>query len=110
MTTKIIVDCSTGVVEEVELTEEELAQREADRIAFEAAEIEAKYGAQVNTANIEALMQRDREFLRQQGEMERAAVQAQQAQQNAQMAQAVQQAQMPTEMPMQPEMPPEGMM
>jgi hypothetical protein len=38
MTTKIIVDCSTGVVEEVELTEEELAQREADRIAFEAAE------------------------------------------------------------------------
>ena len=40
MTTKIIVDCSTGVVEEVELTEEELAQREADRIAFEAAEAE----------------------------------------------------------------------
>ena len=38
MTTKIIVDCSTGVVEEVELTEEELAQREADRIAFEQAE------------------------------------------------------------------------
>ena len=38
MTTKIIVDCSTGVVEEVELTEEELEQREADRIAFEAAE------------------------------------------------------------------------
>jgi nucleoid-associated protein YgaU len=38
MTTKIIVDCSTGAVEEVELTEEELAQREADRIAFEAAE------------------------------------------------------------------------
>jgi nucleoid-associated protein YgaU len=40
MTTKIIVDCSTGVVEEVELTEEELAQREADRLAFEAAEAE----------------------------------------------------------------------
>ena len=38
MTTKIVVDCSTGVVEEVELTEEELAQREADRIAFEQAE------------------------------------------------------------------------
>ena len=38
MTTKIIVDCSTGVVEEVELTEKELEQREADRIAFEAAE------------------------------------------------------------------------
>ena len=56
------------------------------------------------------VVQRDREFLRQQGEMERAAVQAQQAAQNAQMAQAVQQAQMPPEMPMQPEMPPEGMM
>jgi hypothetical protein len=40
MTTKLVVDCSTGVVEEVELTEEELAQREADRIAFEAAEAE----------------------------------------------------------------------
>ena len=38
MTTKIVVDCSTGVVEEVRLTEEELAQREADRIAFEQAE------------------------------------------------------------------------
>ena len=38
MTTKIVVDCSTGVVEEVELTEEELAQREADRIAFEETE------------------------------------------------------------------------
>lgn len=38
MTTKLVVDCSTGVVEEIPLTEEELAQREADRIAFEAAE------------------------------------------------------------------------
>lgn len=40
MATKLIVDCSTGKVSEVELTEEELAQREADRIAFEAAEAE----------------------------------------------------------------------
>jgi len=40
MTTKLVVDCSTGIVEEVELTEEELAQREADRVAFEAAEAE----------------------------------------------------------------------
>jgi hypothetical protein len=102
---------------ELELQREEMLRkddRERDKLdadmMIKAAEIEAKYGAQVNTANIEALMQRDREFLRQQGEMERAAVQAQQAQQNAQMAQAVQQAQMPTEMPMQPEMPPEGMM
>ena len=102
---------------ELELQREEMLRkddRERDKLdadmMIKAAEIEAKYGAQVNTANIEALMQRDREFLRQQGEMERAAVQAQQAQQNAQMAQAVQQAQMPTEMPMQPEMPLEGMM
>ena len=102
---------------ELELQREEMLRkddRERDKLdadmMIKAAEIEAKYGAQVNTANIEALMQRDREFLRQQGEMERAAVQAQQAQQNAQMAQAVQQAQTPTEMPMQPEMPPEGMM
>lgn len=38
MTTKLVVDCSTGLVEEIPLTEEELAQREADRIAFEKAE------------------------------------------------------------------------
>jgi hypothetical protein len=102
---------------ELELQREEMLRkddRERDKLdadmMIKAAEIEAKYGAQVNTANIEALMQRDRELLRQQGEMDRASVQAQQAAQNAQMAQAVQQAQMPTEMPMQPEMPPEGMM
>jgi hypothetical protein len=96
---------------ELELQREEMLRkddRERDKLdvdmMIKAAEIEAKYGAQVNTANIEALMQRDREFLRQQGEMDRAAVQAAQATQNAQMAQAVQQAQM------QPEMPPEGMM
>ena len=96
---------------ELELQREDMLRkddRERDKLdvdmMIKAAEIEAKYGAQVNTANIEALMQRDREFLRQQGEMDRAAVQAAQATQNAQMAQAVQQAQM------QPEMPPEGMM
>jgi hypothetical protein len=98
---------------ELELQREEMLRkddRERDKLdadlMIKAAEIEAKYGTEVNTANIEALMQRDREFLRQQGEMDRAAVQAQQAAQNAQMAQAVQQ----TQMPMQPEMPPEGMM
>jgi hypothetical protein len=32
--TKIIVDCSTGVTTEVELTAEEIAQREADAAAF----------------------------------------------------------------------------
>ena len=32
--TKIIVDCSTGVTTEVELTAEEIAQREADAAAW----------------------------------------------------------------------------
>ena len=39
--TKIIVDCSTGVVAEVPLTGEELAQREVDALAAEAAKAEA---------------------------------------------------------------------
>jgi len=39
MPTKLIVDCSTGVTTEVELTAEEIAQREADTAAF--AEIKA---------------------------------------------------------------------
>jgi hypothetical protein len=33
MPTKLIVDCSTGVTTEVELTAEEIAQREADAAA-----------------------------------------------------------------------------
>jgi len=32
--TKVIVDCSTGVTTEVELTDEEVAQREADVAAY----------------------------------------------------------------------------
>lgn len=38
--TKLVVDCSTGEQTEVPLTEEELAQREIDRVAFEASEAE----------------------------------------------------------------------
>jgi hypothetical protein len=38
--TKIVVDCSTGETTIVPLTEEELAQREIDRLAWEAAEAE----------------------------------------------------------------------
>jgi hypothetical protein len=34
MTTKLIIDCTTGVTTEVELTAEELAQRESDAAAF----------------------------------------------------------------------------
>jgi hypothetical protein len=36
--TKLVVDCSTGISTEVPLTEEELAQREVDRLAYEEAE------------------------------------------------------------------------
>lgn len=34
MTTKLIIDCSTGAKTEVELTAEELTQREADALAY----------------------------------------------------------------------------
>ena len=34
MTNKLVVDCSTGVVTEVELTSEEISQREADAAAY----------------------------------------------------------------------------
>jgi hypothetical protein len=36
--TKLVVDCSTGEQTEVPLTTEELAQRETDRLAYEAQE------------------------------------------------------------------------
>jgi hypothetical protein len=38
--TKLIVNCETGETVSVPLTPEELAQREADRLAFEQAEAE----------------------------------------------------------------------
>ena len=37
---KLVVDCSTGVTTEVELTAEEIAQMEADAAAFAVAEAE----------------------------------------------------------------------
>ena len=56
MATKIIVDCSTGITTEVELTAEEVAQREVDAAAYaieraereaaEAAKADAKLSAQ----------------------------------------------------------------
>jgi hypothetical protein len=50
MATKIIVDCSTGITTEVELTAEEVAQREVDAAAYaiEAAEREAAEAAKAN--------------------------------------------------------------
>lgn len=91
---------------ELELQREDMLlkdDRERDKLDAEvmlkSAEIEAKYGSQVNTANIQALMQRDREFLRQQGELERSVIQA-----------AQQQPVMPAPMEAPVVLPPEGMM
>jgi hypothetical protein len=57
---------------ELELQREDMLRkddRERDKLdadtMLRAAEIEAKYNTQVNTANIQAMMQRDREFMRQ---------------------------------------------
>ena len=40
MATKLVVNCSTGITTEVELTAEEIAQREADALAW--GEVEAE--------------------------------------------------------------------
>ena len=73
MATKLVINCSTGEQTEVELTEEEVAQREADASAFAAqeatreaeteAKAEAKASAQakltalgLTTEEIEALV------------------------------------------------------
>jgi hypothetical protein len=94
---------------ELELQREEMLlkdDRERDKldadVMLKSAEIEAKYGTAVNTASIEAMMQRDRELLRQQAEVEKAIMAAQ--------AQAAQAAPMQPEMQMPVELPPEGMM
>ena len=60
MATKIIVDCSTGITTEVELTAEEVPQQEADAAAYaieqaereaaEAAKADAKLSAQAKLA------------------------------------------------------------
>lgn len=51
MATKLVVDCSTGIATEVELTEEELVQREADAAAW--AETQAQREAEI-AAKVEA--------------------------------------------------------
>jgi len=50
MPTKLIVDCSTGVTTEVELTAEEIAQREADAAAFAAEQAEREAAEQARLA------------------------------------------------------------
>ena len=54
MTTKLIINCATGETSEVELTAEEVAQREVDAAAFAEAEaarlveVEAKAAAKLS--------------------------------------------------------------
>lgn len=51
--TKLVVDCSTGITEEIELTDAEVAQREADAEAYaeaKAAEDAAKAAADAAAA------------------------------------------------------------
>ena len=50
---KVVVDCATGESTTVPLTEEELAQREIDRVAAEATEAERKAAEQAQ-ANLKA--------------------------------------------------------
>ena len=50
MPTKIVVDCSTGIAEEIELTAEEVAQMEADAAKAEADRIAAEKEAAVKAA------------------------------------------------------------
>ena len=69
MTTKLIIDCTTGVTTEVELTAEELAQRVVDAAAFAEAEaarlveVETKAAAKVSAqAKLKALGLSDAEI------------------------------------------------
>ena len=48
--TKIIVDCSTGITTEVELTAKEIAQREADAAAYAARKAEEDAAAEAAAA------------------------------------------------------------
>jgi hypothetical protein len=48
--TKVIVDCSTGVSTEVELTDEEVAQREVDAAAYAVEQAEREAAAAAKAA------------------------------------------------------------
>ena len=56
--TKIIVDCSTGAVTEIELTAEEVAQREADAAAYAAQKEQEEADALVKAEAKAALLER----------------------------------------------------
>jgi len=55
MPTKLVVDCSTGVTTEVELTAEEIAQREADAEAAAQAKADEEAAAAAKQAEKEAI-------------------------------------------------------
>ena len=55
MPTKLVVDCSTGVTTEVELTAEEIAQREADAQAAAQAKADEEAAAAAKQAEKEAI-------------------------------------------------------
>lgn len=54
--TKIVVNCETGEVAEVELTAAEIAQREADKAAFEAEQAEKEAKAKADAEAKAALL------------------------------------------------------
>ena len=56
--TKIVVDCSTGEVSEIELTQEEVAQREADAIAAAEAKATEDADKAAKAADKAALLER----------------------------------------------------
>ena len=56
--TMIVVDCSTGEVSEIELTAEEVAQREADAQAFAEAKAQEEADAAAKAADKAALLER----------------------------------------------------
>lgn len=56
--TKVIIDCSTGEVTEIELTAEEIQQREDDRVAYEAAKAEEATAAALKAEAKAGLLER----------------------------------------------------
>ena len=56
--TKIVVDCSTGEVSEIELTAEEVAQREADAKAYADEKAQEEADAAAKAADKAALLER----------------------------------------------------
>ena len=48
--TKLVINCETGVQEEIELTDEEVAQREADAAAYAVEQAEREAAAEAKAA------------------------------------------------------------